>query len=88
MYDNEIKAIKLIQDRNADIESKHSLIGNEIEDLKEDLMLLGGKDIFQHQEVQDEKERLKKNRKYTPIKIFSAEEIYKEAEKKYPEKIQ
>lgn len=87
MYENEIKAIKLIQDRNADIESKHSLIGNEIEDLKKDLMLLGGKDIFQHQEVQDEKERLKKNRKYTPIKIFSAEEIYKEAEKKYPEKI-
>ena len=49
-YQNEIKAIKLLQDRATDVAISHSLIGNDLDSIKEQLAILGATEFSQSPE--------------------------------------
>ncbi|BBL77202.1 hypothetical protein [Methylomagnum ishizawai] len=55
-YQNEIKAIKLLQDRTTEIASSHSSIGSDLDSIKEQLAALGAIEVSQFPEFSAKKD--------------------------------
>lgn len=56
VYQNEIKAVKLLQDRTTEIASSHSSIGSDLDSIKEQLAALGAIEVSQSPEFLEMKD--------------------------------
>ena len=87
-FQNEIKAIKLLQKRTAEIESLHSSIGGDLDSIKEQLALLGTNEITQSEEFSAKKEDyIQAMSCVRPIDECDLKNIYQEASLQYQDSI-
>ncbi len=79
-FQNEIKAIKLLQNRTDRIESLHSSIGGDIDSIKEQLALMGANEVTQLEAFSAKKDGYLQGMSCErPIDEFDINYIYKEA---------
>ena len=85
-YQNEIKAIKLLQDRTTEIASSHSSIGSNLDSIKERLAALGAIEVARSPELSEKKDdylrAMSCERSLTKVNLT---EIYQEAGARYQE---
>lgn len=87
-YQNEIKAIKLIQDRATEIADTHSSIKSDLDLLKEQLAALGASDVLQTPEFFEKKESYIEEMSFErPLVEANLIDIYQQANTVYQEPI-
>ena len=92
MLKNQLKGIKLLQDGSKRIEEAHAEIKNSIDDIKSGLLKISqqqmGYDVTQSDEYRILKEQiLQTSRQSVTLRDVSIEEIYAEANAKYPQEV-
>ncbi len=92
MLKNQLKGIKLLQDGSKRIEEAHAEIKNSIDDIKSGLLKISqqqmGYDVTQSDEYRILKEQiLQTSRRSVTLRDVSIEEIYAEANAKYPQEV-
>lgn len=92
MLKNQLKGIKLLQDGSKRIEEAHAEIKNSIDDIKSGLLKISqqqmGYDVTQSDEYRILKEQiLQTSRQRVTLREVSIEEIYAEANVKYPQEV-
>lgn len=87
-YHDELKAIKLLQDRSQQISDAHDSIGTDIDFIKKQLALLGGHEAALSPEFESLKAKeLEKMQGGHSLAHTSLSEIYKQANERYDEAI-
>lgn len=85
-YQNEIKAIKLLQNRTTEIASSHSSIGSDLDSIKEQLAVLGATELSQSSEFSAKKDGyLQAMSCEHSLAEFNLADIYQEARLRYQE---
>lgn len=87
-YQNEIKAIKMLQDRSTEIAISHSSIGNDLDSIKERLAALGASEVSQSPEFLAKKnDYLQTMSCERPLSKANLSDIYQEAGERYQEPV-
>lgn len=86
--EEEMKAIKLLEDRNEDLSKTHSVIFSSIDQIKQSLSVMGGDALKRSDEFAERKQLYMAGMTQTRIISHSGlDQIIKEAEEHHPEKI-
>ena len=87
-YQNEIKAVKLLQDRTDKIDRTHSSIRNEIDEIKAELASLGASELLESPDFLEKKnEHLGAMSRPSSLPQVRLHDIYQESALRYPERL-